>query len=158
MSDKEDTPASLRDGSREAVHSDVLSVQHPPGDAIPEFLKPPDEGSESPSAVGRQRTGDVFPADPSGTSEGGQFDKGERKASSRVAKAATESSDGEGLARRPPDEEVDLREVERGVRFDEVSEVAMVLHLRVVVLEEVIAEWVDFREPRGLPAERLPRY
>ena len=52
MSDKEHTPASLRDGSGEAVHSDVLSIQHPPGEAIPEFLKAPDEGSESPSAVG----------------------------------------------------------------------------------------------------------
>jgi hypothetical protein len=52
MSDKEHTPASLGDCSWKAVHSDILSVQHPPGDAIPEFLKPPDEGSESPSAVG----------------------------------------------------------------------------------------------------------
>jgi hypothetical protein len=52
MSDKEHTPASLRDGSGEAVHSDVLSVQHAPGDAIPEFLKTPDEGRKSPSAVG----------------------------------------------------------------------------------------------------------
>jgi hypothetical protein len=52
MSDKEHTPSSLRDCSGKAVHSDVLSVQHPPGDAIPEFLKPPDEGSKSPSSVG----------------------------------------------------------------------------------------------------------
>jgi len=52
MSDKEDTPASLRDCSGKAVHSDILSVQHAPGDAIPEFLKPPDKGSKSPSAVG----------------------------------------------------------------------------------------------------------
>jgi hypothetical protein len=52
MSDKEDTAPSLGDCSGKAVHSDVLSVQHPPGEAIPEFLKTPDEGSESPSSVG----------------------------------------------------------------------------------------------------------
>jgi hypothetical protein len=60
------------------------------------------------------------------------------------------------LARRPSDEDVDLRELERGVGFDELSEVAMILHLRVVGCEKVVAELVNFREPRGLPPERLP--
>ena len=135
MSDKEDTPASLRDCSGKAVHSDVLSIQHAPGDAIPEFLKPPDEGSESPSAVGRQRTGDVFPADPSGTRRGDQLDKGERKASSSVRKTATESGDGERLAWRTADEEVKFRAFACVVEGDEPRKVAMVRHLRVVVLE-----------------------
>jgi hypothetical protein len=45
MSDNEHTAASLG-------HSEVLSVQNPPDDAIPEFNKRGDDRSEVGSAVG----------------------------------------------------------------------------------------------------------
>jgi hypothetical protein len=48
-SDKEHTLPSLWDGTSVSVHSDILCVQHPPGDAIPAFNQRPDEGTKVPS-------------------------------------------------------------------------------------------------------------
>ena len=59
MSDKDDSTAPLGD-------SEVLSVQHSPGDAIPEFPQRPDDGSHVPSCVRGQETGDVFEDKPAG--------------------------------------------------------------------------------------------
>jgi hypothetical protein len=50
-SDKEDTPTPLWDCPFQAVHSDILSVQHSPGDAIPAFDQRPDDGTKIPSSV-----------------------------------------------------------------------------------------------------------
>ena len=49
MSDNEQTAPSLGDGTRVTVHSDVLSVQHSPGEAIPEFGHRSEKGSNVPS-------------------------------------------------------------------------------------------------------------
>jgi hypothetical protein len=48
-SDNEHTLPSLLDGTSVSVHSHILSVQHPPGDAIPAFNQRPDEGTKVPS-------------------------------------------------------------------------------------------------------------
>jgi len=59
MSDNDDSAASLGD-------SEVLSVQHAPGEAIPEFCQRPDDGTHVPSAMRRQEARDVFEDDPGG--------------------------------------------------------------------------------------------
>jgi hypothetical protein len=51
MSDNEHTASALGDGALQAVHSDVLSVKHSVGEAIPEFDQPPEYGTKIPSAV-----------------------------------------------------------------------------------------------------------
>lgn len=91
MSDKEDATASLG-------HSEVLSVQHSVGEAIPELSHRPEDGTKVPSTVRRQRTWDVFPEDPAGLRSLSQLDKPQRQVATRVLKSEAESGDGEGLA------------------------------------------------------------
>jgi hypothetical protein len=55
--DKEQSTATLGD-------SEMLSVQHSPANAIPEFDQRPDEDSHVSAAVRRQKTGDVFKNEP----------------------------------------------------------------------------------------------
>jgi hypothetical protein len=69
-----------------------------------------------------------------------------------VGKTLSESCDGEGLAGGSADEDVDaLRRV-----VDELGEVTMVGHLRVVMREDRAGERFDFSEPRRRPAEWVP--
>jgi hypothetical protein len=155
--DNEDTLPSLRDGTSVAVHSYVLSVQDPVGPPIPEVFQPPEEGSKRPSSVLRQDTGDVFPHDPARLRCADQSEKLQREATARVGQSLPESSDREGLAGSPSDEEVDgIASVNRVSWLDELGEVAMILDLRVVVREDCAREWVDLTEPRRLPAKRVP--
>jgi hypothetical protein len=59
-SDNEDATAAL-------WNSQVLSVKHAPGDAIPEFAQRPDDGSHVPPSVRRQKSRDVFEQKPTGS-------------------------------------------------------------------------------------------
>jgi hypothetical protein len=61
MSDKEDATAALG-------NSEVLSVQNSVGVPIPEFSQRPEYGSHIPSAMGRQKSRDVFSNEPTGRS------------------------------------------------------------------------------------------
>lgn len=63
MSDKEHTSPALRHGSWVSLCSDILSVQHSPADAIPEFNQRLDEGAKIPSTTAAENTWDVFPDD-----------------------------------------------------------------------------------------------
>jgi hypothetical protein len=93
MSDNEDTPSPLWDGSRVAVHSDILSVQHSVGEPVPELRQPPKEGTKVPSSVARQNTGHVFPDAPARPQpfKNAEIDEGE--VSSRVVKSFAETCD-----------------------------------------------------------------
>jgi hypothetical protein len=53
MADNEDAAASLG-------HAEPLSVQHPPGEPIPEVGQRPEDGAKVASAGRRQQSGDVF--------------------------------------------------------------------------------------------------
>ena len=100
MSDNEDPTASLG-------YSEVLSVQHPVGDAIPAFNQPPEEGTKRPSSSLRQDTGDVLPDEPARSESRCQSDIAEGEPPARVIQALSKSGDGETLARRAADEEVE---------------------------------------------------
>jgi hypothetical protein len=152
-SDNEDTLPSLGDGTRVAVHSGVLSVQDPVGPPIPEVFQPPKEGTKSPSSVLRQDTGDVFPNDPLRAKCASQSEELQREATARVGKSCPKSCDGEGLAGRASDEEVDGWLAMNMVSWvDELGEVAMVRDLRVVVREDCARERLDLTEPCRRPA------
>jgi hypothetical protein len=59
MSDKEDAAAALG-------NSEVLSVENPVGDPIPEFCQRPEYGTHIPSSVRRQKSRDVLSEEPTG--------------------------------------------------------------------------------------------
>jgi len=59
MSDNDDSTAPLGD-------SEALSVQHSPGEAIPEVSQRPDDGTHVPSSMRRQEARDVLEDDPTG--------------------------------------------------------------------------------------------
>jgi hypothetical protein len=99
MSDNEDTTASLG-------HSEELSVQHSPGTAIPEFRQRPEDCAKIPSTVRRQDAGDVFPDNPPRPQSASKAGKLDGQLATRILQAASSSGDGEGLARRPSDENV----------------------------------------------------
>jgi hypothetical protein len=62
------------------------------------------------------------------------------------------------LAGCASDEEVDgLLAMNMVSWVDELGEVAIVLDLRVVMREDRAWEWLNLREERWLPAERMPR-
>jgi hypothetical protein len=158
-SDNEDTASSLGNGTRVSVHSGVLSVQDPVGPPIPEVFQPPEEGTKSPSSVLRQDTWDVFPDDPLRAQCSRQSEELQREATARVGKSLSESCDREGLAGCASNEEVDGWLTVNIVSWvDELGEVSIVLYLWVVVREDRAGEWLDLREERWLPAERMPRH
>jgi len=102
MSDKEDAPAPLG-------NSEVLSVQHSPGEAIPEFSQRPDDGGKIPSAARGQHSGHVLPDDPAGATSASQTAKLKGQVAAFVVQTSSEAGDGEGLARGSPHEKVDSR-------------------------------------------------
>jgi len=87
MSDNEHTPASLWHRPFQAVHSDVLSVQHAVGEPIPEFCQPSEEGAKVPSSAAGQDTGDVLPYHPTGPIAVNQSKKDEGEVPTRIGKA-----------------------------------------------------------------------
>jgi len=102
ISDKEHTAAALG-------HSVVLSVQHSPAAAIPEFCQRPDDGSEIPSAARGQHSGHVLPDDPAGATSASQTAKLKGQVAAFVVQTSSEAGDGEGLAGGSPHEKVDSR-------------------------------------------------
>jgi hypothetical protein len=150
MSDKEDATTSLG-------NSKVLSVQDSVGEPIPEFPKRPEDGAKCPSSVNRQDTGDVFPHDPSRSKKADQSAELQREIAAIIVKSASESGVGEGLAGGSPDEEVEGNRPSWVVGIaEDLREVAMIRHSGVVVLQNFGREFVDLREPRRLPAQRVP--
>jgi hypothetical protein len=106
MSDNEDTPASLRDSPSKAFHSDMLSVQHPPGNTIPAVCQEPEEGAKVPSAAAGQNTGDVLPDHPAGAQVASQAAKVDGQIAARVIQAKTSARDREALAGGAADKQV----------------------------------------------------
>ena len=84
--------------------SEVLSIQHSVGEAIPEEGQAPEEGTQSPSSVRGQDAGDVLPHHPAGpiALSDGKIATGEL--TTRVNHPPSESGDAEGLTRSSADE------------------------------------------------------
>jgi hypothetical protein len=57
MADKEDTAATLGD-------SEVLRVENPQREAVPELNQRPEDARKSSSVVGAENAGHIFPEDP----------------------------------------------------------------------------------------------
>jgi hypothetical protein len=144
MSDNEDATASLG-------HAEELSVQHSPGATIPEFSQRPEDGTKVPSAIRGQNTGDVFPNNPTGPQAASQPAKFKGQVATRVIQAASSSSAGEGRAGSPTGQNVNWT----GVAADR-GEVAMVLNVRVMVLQERGAKRIDLGKPCRPEAQRCP--
>ena len=82
----------------------------------------------------------------------------EGELTTRVSHAASESGDAEGLARSSADENSwPCSVVELWPRFV-LRDVAKVRNLRVMMVKERGAEWIDFGKVNRLEAERLPGY
>jgi hypothetical protein len=98
MSDNEDTPPALGDGTSVVFHSDILSVQRAVGPPIPEFFQPSEEGSKCPSSVRCKQTGDVFVDEPTRPQDTSQLKEGKSEVSSGTFNACAEARDREVLA------------------------------------------------------------
>jgi hypothetical protein len=144
MSDKEDTSPSL-------WNSEVLSVQHSPGAAIPEFDQRPDDGTKVPSAVAGQDTGDVFPYQPRGPESSSQAAILEGQVAAVVIHSASKAGDAEGLTGSSADENIDTCCV-----IWDPCHVAEVRHVWEAMRKHRGWELLDLGEPLRLPAERLP--
>jgi hypothetical protein len=151
MPDKEDSTTSLG-------HSEILSVQHPPGVPVPEVSHRPEDGSKIPSVPRGQYTGDVFPEDPPGLDRFREPEELEREVSSLIGEPSTEPDDGEGLTRGAANEDVNGADLcdELGTAGD-AGEVSIVLHSGVAVSKYGRGEVFDLSEAHGLPAEPMPR-
>ena len=136
--------------------SEVLSVQHPVGEPIPEFCQRPEEGSQRPSSVRRQDTGDVFPDHPARAKYADQSAEVQREGATVAFDSGAEAGDGEVLAGGSSDEYVDGVSVNSVSWVEELGEVAMVGHSGEAVGEQGGREGVDLAEPRGLPAQWFP--
>jgi hypothetical protein len=148
MSDNETTLAALG-------HSEELSVQHSPREAIPELAKGPEKAPEGVGAVG-QNSGDVFPDEPPRAKRLSQSRKFKREVAALVSESASKPGDAEGLAGCSSDEEVDAA-IASSKSICESDERAMIWNLGVARRKKLGGPRGDFGEPRGRPAERLPR-
>ena len=99
VSDNEHTAASLG-------HSEVLSVKDSVGPPVPEFLQRREEGAKGPPPVRRQDSGDVFPDNPPGTESANHSEIDEGQLTTRISQSSSESGDGEALAGRSSNDNV----------------------------------------------------
>jgi hypothetical protein len=147
MSDNEQTLAPL-------CQTGILSIKASPREAIPEFAQAPEEGTQIPSFAGGTDAGHVFPNEPTGLIALSDAAKAEGEVRTVVIHALAEPGDGEALAGRSSNENIetcigpilkarDVAEVRRG---------------RIVMAQDGTRELVDLRIKSSAPAERLPRY
>jgi hypothetical protein len=148
MSDNEDATAALG-------HSEELSVQDSPGEPIPEFPQRPEQASKRPSAVNRQDAGDIFPENPARPSQADKAEKDEGQVTTRVVQSLSQAGDRERLARRAPDDEVELTITIQHLLRD-CGHIAQVGQLPVV-LDDGAGERVDLTGAGAPPGERRPR-
>jgi len=85
ISDNEHPTAPLRD-------SEVLRVKHTPGPPIPEFAQRPENGSQIPSVVRRQKAWDIFDENPCGTTLSSKAHEVEEKSGLLASQSSTASS------------------------------------------------------------------
>ena len=130
--------------------SEKSSVNRPIGPLIPEFFQPPEEGSKRPSSVRRQDTGDVLPQNNSRIRETNQSEEVKSQYATMIRESGSQSLDGEGLAGRPPDEQIDSRDSVEGRDVSEVGDAWISLR------EERRAERVDFGSESALPSKSMP--
>jgi hypothetical protein len=80
-------------------HSEVLSVQAPPGPQIPEFRQPSNDGVEVAASVGGTKAGDVLDQNPAGKQLADDAMELEPEPRTFAIKARTTSRNAEILAR-----------------------------------------------------------
>lgn len=106
MSDNEQTAAALG-------HSEILKVQHSPGDTTPPPSHFPEHGAQIPAAVTRQGSADVFP-DPDSRERSHLVTDPQALKKETAAlpfKPGPGSGDGQILAGRSPQNNVNWREI-----------------------------------------------
>lgn len=100
MADKEDTTATLGD-------SEVLSVQYPPADAIPEFDQRLEDDGKVPPTGAVEQTRDVLKQQPAGTEASSEAYDLEEQPAPRASEASTLTSMGQVLAGESATEQID---------------------------------------------------
>ena len=152
MRNNEDTTAALGD-------SEVSSVQHSPGPAIPALPKPFEKGTEIPSFPTGQDTHDILPDEPARPLDFSNSEILDGQVTTRISHSfsLTLTRERERLARGAADENIERRSIPGRVSWvEDFREIAIVGNPGVVVREDCAGESVDFAEPRGLPAEWVP--
>jgi len=140
MSDNEHTAAALG-------HSEILRVQHPPTDAIPELDQPFEDGAKVPSFVAAEKTGDILDDHPvrSNVSKNAVELVPQPGPLSSQARAA--SGNGEVLAGESSANKVNCLDSSA-----DAPHVVIYLHLRPVALQNAPALVVNLALPRALHA------
>jgi hypothetical protein len=146
ISDNEHTLASLG-------QSEILSVKDSVGPPIPALCQASDKGTKVPSACRRQDTGDVLPKNPAGPKSFSQPKKFEGQVAAGIGHASPQPGDGEGLARRASDKNVNPSVLSRFNR----REVAMKRCVSVVMFKYRAGGRLNLGHERASPAERKPR-
>lgn len=153
MSDNEDTIASL--GNTEA-----LSVKYSPTEAIPALNHAGEEVLEGSAVivgegVSRKDAGDVLPNHPAGAESASKEKKLDGQVTTRVIQSSSSSGDGEGLAGRSSDKNVNWF---RGGCIDSnPGEGAEVGRAGMTSERDTRGEVGDLRAPRAPHTQRRPR-
>lgn len=148
MSDKEDTAATLGD-------SEVLRVEYPPREAVPELNQRPEDASKSLSVVAAENTGDVFPYDPLRPVARGDLAEGEGEVSAGVGETASEACDAEALAGGASDEKIESWDFDGAIC--DPCHVPDVRDARETMREDARGERFDLALRDEVEPERGPR-
>jgi hypothetical protein len=115
---------------------------------------------------GAEDSGDVFPEDDGGWLASNRSNmvncicysyKGQRKITASVIKGVAQTCHAEGLAWCAATEHVWGLHLTRQDALWQCGHVAQVGHIWVVVSQNSRREWLNLREPRRLPPQRMPR-
>jgi hypothetical protein len=173
ISDKPHTTPSLGDSIWEAACSHILSVKHPPCEAVcardaldnsrrlpasgGDFDAPPGEQAQKAckcsSSIVRKDAGDVLPDQPAGPISASNSAIGEHEAATRAIQSSSEAGDRVVLAGGSSAKKVNCC---IGPLL-ETGHVAPIRDMRIVMGEDGGRERLDLAERDGQPAERVPR-
>ena len=153
MSDSEQTPPTLWDGSWKDVHSHVLSVQHSPCEMIPDGINCLDEPLEVHASVCGERTWYIFPYEPPRTHRLKKSYIGHREAAALVIESSLLPCDRESLAGRSSNKKVNCS----GILFSlYLRHVSNIRHVRKTLTQNLARERLYLREEHWSPSESLP--
>ena len=143
-SDNEHAAASL-------WNSEVLSVKHAPGDAIPEFPQRPDDGAHVPPPVRRQKARDVFEQKPRGRAFASDATELPEESASLSSQSATISRHAEILAGESSDEEI------KRLSWSDIGDVSKLRRVKVVIARHRAGMLLNLRRTNALKASAPQR-
>jgi hypothetical protein len=138
MSDNEHTAAALG-------HSEILRVQHPPTDAIPELDQPLNDGGKVPSFVAAEKTGDILDDHPVRSNALKNSVELVPQSGSLSSQSCAASGNGHVLAG-----ESSTNKVNCFGSCADVSHVVIYCYLRPVASQDALALFVDLALPDAL--------